>query len=81
MIRDCDCWPIVREQLLGIAWLQWPWAARTMDQVAGVLDAWQPAACLTYAEAGGSAAPSRWSAAAAACRLPASSMASSTGTG
>jgi hypothetical protein len=53
VIRDCDCWPIVREQLLGIAWLQWPWAARTMDQVAGVLDAWQPAACLTYAEAGG----------------------------
>ena len=34
VIRDCDCWPIVREQLLGVAWLQWPWAARTMDQVA-----------------------------------------------
>jgi hypothetical protein len=53
VIHGCDCWPIVQEQLLGVAWLQWPWAARTMDQAAGALDALSPAACLTYAEAGG----------------------------
>jgi len=53
VIHGCDCWPIVHAQLLGVAWLQWPWAARTMDQAGGALDTFSPAACLTYAEAGG----------------------------
>jgi len=53
VIDGCDCWPIVHEQLLGVAWLQWPWAARTMDQAGGALETFSPAACLTYAEAGG----------------------------
>ncbi len=32
VIRGCDCWPVVREELAGIALLQWPWSARAMDE-------------------------------------------------
>ena len=53
VIGGIDCWPIVREQLAGIAWLQWPWSARAMDQAAAALEALRPSVCLTYAEAGG----------------------------
>ena len=42
VIRGCDCWPIVREELAGIALLQWPWSARAMDEAAAALDALQP---------------------------------------
>jgi hypothetical protein len=52
-IGGCDCWPIVREELAGIALLQWPWSARAMDESGAVLDALRPAVALTYAEAGG----------------------------
>jgi hypothetical protein len=52
-IRGVDCWPIVREALAGIAWLQWPWSVRAMDEAAAALDALRPASVLTYAEAGG----------------------------
>ena len=52
-IRGVDCWPIVREQLAGVAWLQWPWSARAMDEAAAALDAQQPRSVVTYAEAGG----------------------------
>lgn len=52
-IRGIDCWPLVREQLAGIAWLQWPWSVRTMDEAAGALDVLRPRAVVTYAEAGG----------------------------
>lgn len=52
-IRNVDCWPIVREQLAGIAWLQWPWSVRAMDESAGALDALRPDVAVTYAEAGG----------------------------
>jgi hypothetical protein len=53
LIRGCDCWPILREELAGIALLQWPWSARAMDEAGAALDALRPAAALTYAEAGG----------------------------
>lgn len=53
VIRGCDCWPIVREQLAGIALLQFPWSARAMDEAAAALDAVAPDAAVTYAEAGG----------------------------
>ncbi len=53
VIRGCDCWPVVREELAGIALLQWPWSARAMDEAGAALDALRPAAALTYAEAGG----------------------------
>jgi hypothetical protein len=53
VIRGCDCWPLVREELAGIALLQWPWSARAMDEAAAALDALEPAVALTYAEAGG----------------------------
>ncbi len=43
VIRGCDCWPIVREELAGIALLQWPWSARAMDEAAAALDALPPA--------------------------------------
>jgi hypothetical protein len=53
VIGDVDCWPIVREQLAGVAYLQWPWSARAMDEAAAALDTLRPAIALTYAEAGG----------------------------
>jgi hypothetical protein len=53
VIDGCDCWPIVRNELAGIALLQWPWSARAMDEAGAALDALDPAAALTYAEAGG----------------------------
>jgi hypothetical protein len=53
VIRGCDCWEIVREELAGIALLQWPWSARAMDEAAAALDMLRPAVVLTYAEAGG----------------------------
>jgi hypothetical protein len=53
VIRGVDCWPIVREELAGIALLQWPWSARAMDEAAAALDACRPRVVFTYAEAGG----------------------------
>jgi len=53
VIRHCDCWQIVREELAGIALLQWPWSARAMDEAAAALDACRPRVVVTYAEAGG----------------------------
>ncbi|HET7217362.1 MAG TPA: hypothetical protein VFJ02_04910 [Vicinamibacterales bacterium] len=53
VIQHCDCWPLVRIALAGIAVLQWPWSARAMDEAAAVLDALQPGIAVTYAEAGG----------------------------
>ena len=52
-IQGIDCWPLVREQLAGVAWLQWPWSVRAMDESGAALDALSPASVLTYAEAGG----------------------------
>ena len=42
VIRGCDCWPLVREQLAGIALLQFPWSARAMDEAAAALAALEP---------------------------------------
>jgi glycosyltransferase involved in cell wall biosynthesis len=53
VVRHCDCWPIVREELAGIALLQWPWSARAMDEAAAALDVYRPRVVVTYAEAGG----------------------------
>ncbi len=53
VIEGCDAWALVRQQLLGLAWLQFPWSASAMDQAAATLDRLQPAAAVTYAEAGG----------------------------
>ena len=53
VIRGVDCWPLVREQLAGIALLQFPWSARAMDEAAAALDALAPEVAVTYAEAGG----------------------------
>jgi hypothetical protein len=53
MVEGIDTWPIVRELLAGIAWLQWPWSVRSMDDAAAALEAIAPQAVLTYAEAGG----------------------------
>jgi hypothetical protein len=53
VIAGYDCWNVVREQLAGIALLQWPWSARAMDEAAAALDALRPVGALTYAEAGG----------------------------
>jgi hypothetical protein len=53
MIGGIDTWPVVRELLAGIAWLQWPWSVRSMDEAGAALEALQPGAAVTYAEAGG----------------------------
>ena len=53
VIRGCDCWPLVRAQLAGIALLQFPWSARVMDEAAAALDTIGPEVAVTYAEAGG----------------------------
>ena len=53
VIDGCDCWPAVREELAGIALLQWPWSARAMDEAAAALETLRPRVALTYAEAGG----------------------------
>jgi hypothetical protein len=53
VIRGCDCWPIIRHQLAGIALLQFPWSVRAMDEAAAALDALAPDVAVTYAEAGG----------------------------
>jgi hypothetical protein len=52
-ICGVDCWPLIREELAGIAWLQWPWSVRAMDEAAAALDALRPRLIFTYAEAGG----------------------------
>jgi hypothetical protein len=52
-IQGCDCWPVIRDELAGVALLQWPWSARAMDEAGAALDALRPSAVLTYAEAGG----------------------------
>jgi len=53
MIEGYDCWPLVREELTGMAFLQWPWSARAMDEAGAALDALRPEVVVTYAEAGG----------------------------
>jgi len=53
VIDGYDCWAIVREELAGIAFLQWPWSARAMDEAGAALDALRPEVVVTYAEAGG----------------------------
>ena len=53
IVGGCDCWPVVRDELAGIALLQWPWSARAMDEAAAALDACRPRVVVTYAEAGG----------------------------
>ena len=53
VIEGVDCWPVVRDELAGIALLQFPWSARAMDEAAAALDALRPEVAVTYAEAGG----------------------------
>src|SRR5205823_5898860 len=42
VIKGCDCWRLVKEELAGIALLQFPWSARAMDEAAAALDATRP---------------------------------------
>jgi len=53
VIEGCDCWPLVRRQLAGVALLQFPWSARAMDEAAAALGSTEPSVAVTYAEAGG----------------------------
>jgi hypothetical protein len=53
IIGGYDAWPIVAEELRGVADLQFPWSARAMDEAGAALDALKPRVALTYAEAGG----------------------------
>ena len=53
VVRGCDLWPVLRHELEGAALVQWPWSARSMDEAGAALDALEPGAIVTYAEAGG----------------------------
>jgi hypothetical protein len=53
VIGGCDVWPLLEPALMGIAYLQFPWSARVMDELGAALDVIKPAVALTYAEAGG----------------------------
>jgi hypothetical protein len=53
IIDGYDLWPVIRDDLLGVAHLQLPWSARSMDEAGAALDALHPRVVLTYAEAGG----------------------------
>jgi hypothetical protein len=46
-------WALLEPELAGVTDLQFPWSARAMDEAGAVLDRLEPAAVLTYAEAGG----------------------------
>jgi hypothetical protein len=52
-ILGYDIWPIVAEELRGVARLQFPWSARVMDEAAAAMDRVRPRVIVTYAEAGG----------------------------
>jgi hypothetical protein len=52
-VAGFDAWPLVARELRGVVRLQWPWSARAMDEAGAVLDRLEPAAVVTYAEAGG----------------------------
>jgi hypothetical protein len=52
-VRDYGIWPIVADELRGVARLQFPWSARAMDEAAAALDACRPRLIVPYAEAGG----------------------------
>ncbi len=52
-IEGCDLWPLVKGQLAGVAYLQFPWSVEAMDLSAAALDVLSPSAVITYAEAGG----------------------------
>ena len=52
VVRGCDLWPVVSEELSRVATQQLPWSARAMDDVGAAFDALQPRAVVTYAEAG-----------------------------
>lgn len=53
VVDGTDCWPVIRAQLVGIVWLQWPWSVRAMDRAAIAFDMIGPRVAVTYAEAGG----------------------------
>lgn len=52
IIRGCDAWPFLHPLLAGVAYLQFPWSARVMDQIGAAIDALAPRVVVTYAEAG-----------------------------
>jgi hypothetical protein len=53
LVEGCDLWEVLRVELARAARLQWPWSARAMDEAGAALDAIEPDAAVTYAEAGG----------------------------
>lgn len=52
VVRACDLWPLVSEELSRVATRQLPWSARAMDDVGAAFDALRPRVAVTYAEAG-----------------------------
>lgn len=52
-LRGYDIWPVVRDELRGVARLQFTWSARAMDEAGAAMERYRPARVVTYAEAGG----------------------------
>lgn len=53
IVDGYDLWPLVRRELAGVTFLQFPWSARAMDEAGAALDRLAPRVVVTYAEAGG----------------------------
>jgi hypothetical protein len=52
-VHGCDLWPVLEQELRGVALVQWPWSARAMDEAGAAIEALQCETVVTYAEAGG----------------------------
>ena len=50
-VRQDDLWPVLRRELEAVALLQWPWAARAMDEAAAALFAITPEVVVVTADA------------------------------
>jgi hypothetical protein len=53
IVNGVDLWAILQPELDAVAWLQWPWSTRAMDEAAAAFETLAPDLVLTYAEAGG----------------------------
>jgi hypothetical protein len=53
-VRQYDLWAVLHRELEAVALLQWPWAARAMDEAAAALGAIKPEIVVTHSE------PSAW---------------------
>jgi len=51
-VRQYDLWAVLHRELEAVALLQWPWAARAMDEATTALGAIKPEVVVTHSEPG-----------------------------